>query len=107
MSWGLEQLQVSSAVSTWGIEDVLVEEKWQQFISLLCGLLFSININWFSLTKHLCAYSTSAIYVTILNNPRSKHFLAQETLLYCVIPGPHEPTLEQLNEITRLLAKEF
>ncbi|ETW78268.1 hypothetical protein HETIRDRAFT_120128 [Heterobasidion irregulare TC 32-1] len=73
------------AVSTWGVEDVLVEEKWQRFISLPCGLLFSINIDWFSPTKCSHAYSTSTIYVTILNNPRSKCFLAQETLLYCFV----------------------
>ncbi|ETW85333.1 hypothetical protein HETIRDRAFT_310866, partial [Heterobasidion irregulare TC 32-1] len=107
VSWGLERQQASSAVSTWGIENVLVEEKQQQFVSLPCGLLFSININWFSPIKRLHAYSTSAIYVIILNNPRSKHFLAQEMLLYCVIPGPHKPTLEQLNEIMEPLVKEF
>ena len=61
----------------------------------------------FSPTKRSRAYSTGAIYVTILNNPRSKRFLPQETILYCVIPGPHEPTLEQLNQITEPLCQEL
>ena len=100
-----------------------MEEKQQRFVSLPCGLLFSINIDWcvphllrvfvnpissrFSPTKRSRAYSTGAIYVTILNNPRSKRFLPQETILYCVIPGPQEPTLEQLNHITEPLVEEL
>ena len=46
VSWGLERRKVSSAVSTWGVEDVLVHEKRQRYVSLPCGLLFSINIDW-------------------------------------------------------------
>ncbi|OBZ75252.1 hypothetical protein A0H81_04647 [Grifola frondosa] len=42
-------------------------------------------------------HSVGAIYITICNNPRSKRFLAEETILNCVIPGPDEPSLEQLN----------
>ena len=125
VSWGLERRKVSSAVSRWGVEDVLVEEKVQRFVSLPCGLLFSVNIDWyaclifvrpvtahqfssrFSPTKRSRLHSTGAIYVTILNNPRAKRFLPQETILYCVIPGPHEPTLEQLNYITEPLVDEL
>ena len=125
VSWGLERRKVSSVVSRWGVEDVLVEEKVQRFISLPCGLLFSVNIDWyaclifvhpvtahqfssrFSPTKRSRLHSTGAIYVTILNNPRAKRFLPQETILYCVIPGPHEPTLEQLNYITEPLVDEL
>lgn len=43
---GLERRKVRSAVSQWGVEDVLVEEKQQRFVSLPCGLLLSINIDW-------------------------------------------------------------
>ena len=61
----------------------------------------------FSPNKRSRAYSTGAVYVTILNNPRCKRFLPQETMLYCVIPGPHEPTSEQLNSLTEPLFREF
>ena len=47
VAWGLERRKVSSAVSQWGVDDVLVEEKRQRFVSLPCGLLFSINIDWY------------------------------------------------------------
>lgn len=37
--------------------------------------------------------------MTLYNNPRSIRFLHEETLLVLVIPGPQEPSLEQLNEV--------
>lgn len=44
-------------------------------------------------------YSVGAIYLTVCNNPRSKRFLREETFLLAIIPGPDEPSLEQLNAI--------
>ncbi|ETW77184.1 hypothetical protein HETIRDRAFT_327085 [Heterobasidion irregulare TC 32-1] len=32
MAWGLEQRKVSSAVSQWGVDDMLVQEKRQRFV---------------------------------------------------------------------------
>ena len=39
------------------------------------------------------------MYVTICNNPREKRFRREETILACVIPGPTEPSLEQVNNV--------
>lgn len=39
------------------------------------------------------------MYLTICNNPRAKRFLREETILVAVIPGPREPSLEELNEV--------
>lgn len=44
-------------------------------------------------------YSVGAIYATICNNPRSKRFLREETILLAVIPGPEEPSLEHMNYV--------
>ena len=44
-------------------------------------------------------YSCGAMYATVLNNPRDKRFRREETVLLCVIPGPTEPSLEQLNSV--------
>jgi hypothetical protein len=52
-------------------------------------------------------YSCGAIYVAILNNPRHKRFLREETILVCVIPGPAEPLLEQLNAVIEPFADEI
>ena len=44
-------------------------------------------------------HSTGAIYLVICNNPRAKRYLREETILVCVIPGPTEPSLEQMNSV--------
>lgn len=53
------------------------------------------------------AYSVGAVYITICNNPRGVRFRREETILYCVLPGPTEPTTEQLNSILRPLIAEL
>lgn len=53
--------------------------------------------------KHSCG----AIYVTILNNPLSKRFRREETILACVIPGPNEPSLEELNFVMEPLVDDL
>lgn len=52
-------------------------------------------------------YSCGAMYATILNNPTEKRFLREETILVCVIPGPTEPSLEQLNSIIEPFVEEM
>ena len=53
------------------------------------------------------SYSVGAIYLTVDNNPRSKRFLREETFLLAIIPGPDEPSLEQLNYILNLFIPDF
>lgn len=53
------------------------------------------------------AYSVGAVYITICNNPRGVRFRREETILYCVIPGPTEPTTAQLNVILQPLIKDL
>ena len=52
-------------------------------------------------------YSVGAIYLSVDNNPRSKRFLREETFLLVIIPGPDEPSLEQLNYILELFIPDF
>lgn len=52
-------------------------------------------------------YSVGAVYITVCNNPRSVRFRREETLLYCVLPGPLEPTTEQLNRLLAPLLNEL
>lgn len=52
-------------------------------------------------------YSCGAMYATILNNPYPKRFLREETVLVCVIPGPSEPSLEQLNSVIEPFVEEM
>ncbi|KAG2078296.1 hypothetical protein BDR04DRAFT_996086, partial [Suillus decipiens] len=43
-------------------------------------------------------HSTGAFYTVICNNPREIRYLAEETILM-IIPGPDEPSLEQMNHL--------
>lgn len=52
-------------------------------------------------------YSTGAAYLSIVNNPRAIRFLSEETILFAALPGPHEPTTEQLNNILELLVQKI
>ena len=51
-----------------------------------------MNIDWFSPFKHT-PYSVGAIYISIMNLPRSKRFLKENMILVGLIPGPNEPPL--------------
>lgn len=57
--------------------------------------------------KFTAKYSCGAMYATILNNPFDKRFLREETILVCVIPGPKEPSLEQLNSVIEPFVEEM
>ncbi|KAG0693990.1 hypothetical protein DFH29DRAFT_881020 [Suillus ampliporus] len=82
----------------WEIEDVDVHELHQRFVSLPCGLVWQINIDWFQAVKGKLGYhSMGAFYAVICNNPRSIHYLPEETILVMVMPGPDEPSLEEMN----------
>lgn len=47
-------------------------------------------------------HSTGALYFTLCNNPRSIRFLREETELLMMIPGPSDPTHDQMNNIMDL-----
>lgn len=51
-------------------------------------------------------HSSGAIYVTFCNNPQPKHFLREKTILVCVISGPNEPFLEELNSVITPFVKD-
>lgn len=100
----------------WEVKDVDVRNVHQQFVALPNGLILQMNIDWyvnpalahfelllmylsrFQAVKGGC-HSTGALYITICNNPQTIRYLREETILTLVLPGPHEPTLEQLNNV--------
>jgi hypothetical protein len=48
------------------------------------------------------SHSTGALYLTLCNNPRNIRFLREETELLMVLPGPTEPSLEEMNNVMDL-----
>lgn len=73
-------------------------------VSLGYGLLAAVNIDWFGMSEK---HSLGAVYVCFLNLHRSLRHRPENTILACVIPGPGEPHLEQLNQILDPLVEEF
>lgn len=116
--WGWRSVQAGLERQIQGsgsIEDVDVMNLDQRFVALPLGLMLMINIDWCTLSDTKSSaitdlpfrfgstksgrHSSGAVYITICNNPRQKRFRRDETILACVIPGPNEPSLEQLNSV--------
>ncbi|KAI0044811.1 hypothetical protein FA95DRAFT_1583620 [Auriscalpium vulgare] len=107
--WGWRAIQaglVRQQRGEWDLpEDVDVDNIKQSFTKLDAGLVFQKNTDWFQSIKG--SYSTGAIYLSCLNNPRSVRYLREETPLIYVLPGPHEPNTEQLNEVCKPFVGDF
>lgn len=81
-------------------EDVFDGQVWKDFLnpngvpflSLPYNFAFILNIDWFQPFKY-SQYSCGAIYVAVLNLPRSVRYSTENVLLLGVIPGPKEPEL--------------
>ncbi|KAI0059856.1 hypothetical protein BV25DRAFT_1778317, partial [Artomyces pyxidatus] len=89
----------------WQVEDVTVRELEQRFVSLECGLVFQLNVDWYSITNS--SYSTGAVYLTCLNNPRSVRNLQEETYLVYTLPGANEPNTGQLSHVFKPFVNAF
>ena len=50
-----------------------------------------LNIDWFQPYKHTAA-SVGAIYLTVMNLPRTVRFKRENVILVALIPGPSEPS---------------
>ncbi|KAF8833087.1 hypothetical protein BDN67DRAFT_917641, partial [Paxillus ammoniavirescens] len=76
------------------------------FVSLKCGIIVHINIDWFQSLKR-ANYSSGTLWLTIDNLLQSIHYLQENTFLLLVIPGPTEPNTDQLNGLLELSVKEL
>ncbi|TBU31209.1 hypothetical protein BD311DRAFT_657062, partial [Dichomitus squalens] len=52
-------------------------------------------------------HSVGAVYITFNNLHRSVRYLQRNVHLLMVIPGPHEPSLEQLNHMLEPAVQEL
>lgn len=80
------------------LEDVYDGKIWkefqvvdgQPFLSGDWGIGLMINVDWFQPYKHTNC-SVGAIYLTIMNLPRSVRFRRENVILIGILPGPNEP----------------
>ena len=102
--------------------DIEDGEVWKSFFDSYGKPFFSqpynyglcLNVDWFQPFKH-STYSAGAVYISILNLPRSERFKKENVLLCGIIPGPHEPKtmntylrplVDDLKELWRGVAME-
>ena len=71
--------------------------------ALSLGLM--LNVDWFQPYKH-SSYSVGAIYLTIMNLPRSICFKRENVILIGIIPGPSEPK-HNINSYIEPLVEEL
>ncbi|KAF9509830.1 hypothetical protein BS47DRAFT_1365018 [Hydnum rufescens UP504] len=62
---------------------------------------------WFHVTSWGHMHSAGAIYIVICNLPRGIRFLWEEMILLTTVPGPREPSLEQLNKVIEPFVREM
>ena len=94
------------------MEDIFDGDLWKDFQGyegtpflsehLAFGLM--INLDWFQPFKH-SKYSIGAIYLTILNLPRSERYKPENVILVGILPGPSEPS--DINSFLDPLVKEL
>ena len=90
------------------LADVYDGKLWHDFADFLSApssLLLCLNVDWFQPFQHV-TYSVGAIYLSILNLPRSKRHLFENIILIGIIPGPNEPSLT-INSYLTPLVKEL
>lgn len=75
------------------------------FLSQPYNFALSLNVDWFQPYKN-SVYATGAIYVAVLNLPRTERFKSENILLLGVIPGPKEPELT-INTFLKPFVKEL
>jgi len=63
----------------------------EPFLSTPFSLGLMMNFDFFQTYKHV-PYSVDAIYLVIMNLPRSVHFQQENVMLVGILPGPHEPS---------------
>ena len=80
--------------------DIYDDQVWKDFQNfqgepflsssegLSLGLM--LNVDWFQPYKY-CSYSVGAIYLVIMNLPRSVRFKRCNVILIGILPGPSEP----------------
>lgn len=75
------------------------------FLSESYNLAFTLNFDFFQPYKHV-QHSVGALYLTVMNLPRSKRYKQENVILVGLIPGPHEPK-HDINSYIKPLVDEL
>ncbi|TFK82047.1 hypothetical protein K466DRAFT_443405, partial [Polyporus arcularius HHB13444] len=100
---GLERLKLADGT----VADVQIRRgPTHTLMSVDIGCSMTINVDWFGIIKGR-HHSTGGMYITFNNLDRSVRYLQHNVHLAMNIPGPKEPSLEQLNHLIEPLYEEM
>lgn len=94
------ELWKTRTTTTGIIKDIYDGHVWNSFLNYEGtpflsednSFAFMINVDWFQPHKHV-SYSVGAIYLCVLNLPRTLRYKLKYICLIGIIPGPKEPEL--------------
>lgn len=78
--------------------------------SSTCRLVFAVCMDGFNpfFNKHGGkSYSSGVISLICLNLPPASRHLLENIFVFCVYPGPHEPKLDNINNVLTYLVDDF
>ncbi|GBB88209.1 hypothetical protein RclHR1_14760001 [Rhizophagus clarus] len=67
---------------------------------------FALNLDWFNPCKHI-QYSVGVIYLILLNLSHYIRFHKENTFIIGIIPGPHEPDVNEIHQYIEPLVDEL
>ena len=76
------------------------------FLAQPDNLALLLNIDWFQPFKYT-TYSIGAMYLVIMNLPRSERFKIENIIVVGIIDGPREPKLNQLDQYIAPLVSDM
>ena len=76
----------------------------EDFLQSRYGIGLLLSVDWFQPYKHV-QYSVGAIYLVVLNLPRSLRYLRENMILAGIIPGPNELSLHINSFLEQLVAE--
>lgn len=106
-AWQDQEIGLKRVHDAAGVHDEeIAPGSRRKLVSCTFGFSFTINMDWFGITENR-PHSAGGVYVSLNNLDRRVRFLQHNVHLTTVIPGPKEPSLEQLNFVLEPLMGEL